>query len=150
MRIKDVMTHPPVTCRTDMHMDAVVRLMSEFDCGMVVLVDRAGRLAGVITDRDVCLAMLKYGQTLADTRISDVVENQVFSCGADDRLESAIGLMRDLLIRRMPVTDDAGIPIGVLSIDDVARVAYKAKFGSLDREFIRAMAAIGRPKAAAA
>jgi CBS domain-containing protein len=58
--------------------------------------------------------------------------------------------MRDLLIRRMPVTDDAGIPIGVLSIDDVARVAYKAKFGSLDREFIRAMAVIGRPKAAAA
>jgi len=145
MRIKDVMTHPPVTCRTDMTLDAVVRLMSEFDCGTVPVVDKEGRLAGVMTDRDVCLAVLTRKQTLDAIPVGDVMAKTVFSCRAEDLVESAERLMREQHIRRVPITDADHRPVGVLSIDDLARMADQAKKTSVERAFVHTLAEICRP-----
>jgi CBS domain-containing protein len=145
MRIKDVMSHPVVTCRTDMTLDAVVRLMSEYDCGVVPVVDDEGRLAGILTDRDICLAALRRAQPLQQIPVKDVMAPQVFSCRAEDLIESAERLMRDQHIRRVPVTDGAGHPVGVLAVDDLARMAAQAKKSSVDREFVQTLAAICRP-----
>lgn len=147
MRIKDVMSHPVVTCRTDSNLDAVVRLMSEYDCGVVPVVDGEGRMVGILTDRDICLAALAKGQPLHLIPVGTVMAKQVFSCQAEDVVESAERLMRDQHIRRVPITDGAGHPVGVLAVDDLARMAAQAKKSSVDREVVRTLAAVCKPAA---
>lgn len=147
MRIKDVMSHPVVSCRGDMKLDAVVRLMSEYDCGMVPVVGHDGRLAGIVTDRDICLAVLNRKQMLDAIPVDEVMARQVFSCRAEDLVESAEQLMRAQRIRRVPVTDGDQRPVGVLSVDDLARMADKARHTGVDRELIRTFAEICRPAA---
>jgi CBS domain-containing protein len=150
MRIKEVMSHPAVSCRTDMTLDAVVRLMSEYNCGIVPVVDGDGRLAGVLTDRDVCLAALKQNQALNLIPVGEVMARQVFSCRADDVIESAERLMRDQRIHRVLVIDADRRPVGVLSVDDLAQMAAKAKKSSVEREFVQTLADICRPAVQAA
>jgi CBS domain-containing protein len=144
------MSHPVVTCREDLTLDAVVRLMSEYDCGIVPVVNHEGRLTGIVTDRDVCLAALKRKQTLDAIPVGEVMATVVFSCRSEDLIESAERLMRDQRIHRVPVTDTEHRLIGVLSVDDLARMADKAKHSGVEREFIHTLAEICRPAASPA
>jgi len=150
MRIKDVMSHPVVSCRLDSKLDAVARLMAEFNCGAVPIVDAEGKLAGMLTDRDICLAALNKGQALDLIPVSAVMAKQVFSCHAEDLVESAERLMRDQHIRRVPVTDASGRPVGILAVDDLARMAARAKKSGVDREFVQMLAEVCRPAAVTA
>jgi CBS domain-containing protein len=118
MRIHNAITKPPITCRIDMHIDAVARLMAEYGGDSVLIVDKSGRLAGVVTERQVRIAELM--RPSGDTPIIDILDSQIFSCRAEDRIESAIALMRDLHVGRMAVTDADGRPLGVLSLADLA------------------------------
>lgn len=56
MHVNEIMSQPVVTAPTKCTLDAAARLMWEFDCGIVQIVGDDGRLAGVITDRDICMA----------------------------------------------------------------------------------------------
>jgi CBS domain-containing protein len=144
MRIREAMSQPAVTCREDMKLDAVVRLMAEFDCGLVPVVNLEGRLSGVVTDRDICLGALNRKLTLDAIPVGEVMARQVFSCRGEELIESAERLMRDQHIHRVPVIDADRRPIGVLSIDDLARVADRARHSGVDREFVHTFAEICR------
>ena len=56
MNVKQIMTHPVVTCSIESHLNVVARLMWDNDCGTIPVVDAEGRLAGIVTDRDICMA----------------------------------------------------------------------------------------------
>lgn len=150
MRISEVMSHPAVSCRADMTLDAIVRLMSEYDCGVVPVVDNDGRLAGILTDRDVCLAALKRNQALHMIPVGEVMARQVYSCRGEDFVESAERLMRDRRIHRVPVVDADRRLVGVLSIDDLAQVAAHVRRSGVEREFVQTVADICRPATEAA
>ena len=150
MRIKEVMSQPTVTCPTSAALDAPARLMWEFDCGMIPVVGDDGRLAGLLTDRDICLAAYMHRKPLHLIPVTKVMVKQVISAHPDDTVESAEHLMRDNHIRRLPVIDKDGRPAGVVSIDDLARLAARTKKGVADRELVETMAAVSRPRSAPA
>ena len=133
MRIKDVMTHSQVTCRADMHVDSVVRLMAEFDVNAVLIVDSTGELQGLLSERDICLGALRHARPLDQILVTEVLPNNVFSCTENDHVESVERLMRDLHLRRVPVTDVTGSPVGILTIEDLARLAIRAKLRTMDQ-----------------
>src|SRR5262245_51459466 len=54
MQIKDIMSTPAVTCPADATLDQAARAMWDSDCGILPVVFDDGRLAGVVTDRDIC------------------------------------------------------------------------------------------------
>lgn len=54
MKVKDLMTTPVQTCRTTALLGDAVQVMRDAGCGCVPIVDRRGRLAGMLTDHDVC------------------------------------------------------------------------------------------------
>lgn len=147
MRIKDIMSHPAVTCPEESCLDQAARLMWEFDCGIIPLVAGNGHLAGVITDRDICMAALTQGKPLHQIPVSSAMAKQVASCRADDRVESVEEMMRESQVRRVPVLDADGYVVGVIALNDLARLAAHAKKGSLDREFVQTMAAVCEPRA---
>jgi CBS domain-containing protein len=146
MHIKDIMSHPVVTCRTTDCVDKAARLMWEFDCGIVPVVDDDGRLAGVVTDRDICMAAYTQGQPLSTIPITGAMATRVVALHADDLIERVEELMRENQVRRLPVVDGDGRPVGLVSMNDLARLAARAKKSGVDRELVRTLAAVCQPR----
>jgi CBS-domain-containing membrane protein len=146
MRINDVMSRPAVTCPTDAALDSAARLMWEFDCGIVLVVHDDGRLAGVVTDRDICLAAYMHRKPLHLIPLAKTMVKQVVSVHAQDDVHVAEHLMRDNRIRRLPVIDDAGHPVGVISVDDLLQLAARSKRTLADQDFVGTIAAVMAPR----
>jgi CBS domain-containing protein len=146
MQIKDVMSHPPVTCPASSTLDHAARLMWEFDCGIVPVVNDDGRLTGVVTDRDICMAAYTQGRPLASIPITTAMAKSVIASHASDPIEHAEELMRDNQIRRVPVLDGDDRPVGLVSMNDLARLAARAKRSGVDRELVKTLAAVCQPR----
>lgn len=146
MHIHEVMTHPVVTCPVDSSADMPARLMWEFDCGVIPLVDADGRLAGIVTDRDLCMAAYTQNRPLTEIRTASAMAKDVVRCHQDDSIETVESLMRDNQIRRLPVVDAESRPVGVFAMNDLARLAGSAKKNGVDREVVRTLAAVCRPR----
>ncbi len=146
MRVKEMMTAPVVTCAVDHHLNDVARCMWEYDCGSIPIVDDDGRLVGMLTDRDVCMAAYTQGLPLEDIRVPTAMSTQILLCHIDDSVEMAERLMREGQVRRVPVVDNNGRPVGIISMNDLARVAGTAKRPNLDRDVVRTLAAVSEPR----
>jgi CBS domain-containing protein len=149
MHLKEIMSQPVVTCPVDSMLDAPARLMWEFDCGVIPLVKDDGRLVGIITDRDICMAALSQGKPLHAIGASSAMAGCPVACHVDDTVEAAEHLMREAQVRRIPVIDGEGRPVGVVSTNDLARLAARAKKSGVDRELVQTLAAVSRPRARA-
>ena len=146
MRVKDLMTSPAMTCRADARLNDVARVMWECDCGSVPIVDQDGRLKGILTDRDVCMAAYTQGKPLQEIPVDTAMTEQVLVCHVDDSLETAEQLMREGQVRRIPVIDNDGRPRGILSMNDVTRAAAEERRATIDREVVQTLAAVGEPR----
>jgi CBS domain-containing protein len=122
MRVGELMQKEARSCRADDTMNEAARIMWESDCGFVPVVaeDGTGRVVGVITDRDVCMASYTRGKPLHDLRVSDAMSSTVRACSPNDSLTSAETEMRTGRVRRLPVLDGSGQLLGVLSLADIA------------------------------
>lgn len=148
MRIKDIMSHPPVTAPSNSTAEIVARLMWEFDCGVIPIIDDDGRVAGVATDRDICMAAYTQGKPLSAIDITSAMAKSIVSCHMTDEIETAEQLMRDHQIHRLPVLDAENRLVGIVSMNDLARLAAHAKKSGVDREFVQTIAAVCHPRAA--
>jgi CBS domain-containing protein len=146
MHVKELMSHPVVTCTTEDHLDVPARLMWEFDCGVIPVVDHEGRLAGVVTDRDVCMAAYTQGRILSEIVVTTAMASNVLVCHPDEDILAAEQLMREGRVRRIPVIDAAGRPEGIVSLNDFARATARGRKSGVDRELVATMAAICEPR----
>lgn len=121
MKIADLMTAEVQSCAVDDTLNAAANVMWEHDCGIVPVVDADGRLVGVVTDRDVCMTAFFHGSTLADLPVSQVMARDLHTLPPEASIHDALELMREMQVRRVPVVDAKGAPIGMLSLADVAR-----------------------------
>lgn len=123
MRIEDVMTRDVVVCRPDDSAGYVARLMWEHDCGVIPVVDEERRPIGMITDRDVCMAGFTTGRGLFDVRVKEAMSKHVRACRVNESISAAEAAMRQAHVRRLPIVNDAGQVVGLLSMNDLARAA---------------------------
>jgi CBS domain-containing protein len=147
MRIGDIMSRPVVVTRPDDTLEEAARLMWECDCGFVPVVDQENRVAGTVTDRDICMAAYTKGRALRDLRVADAMAREVHSVREDDDVKRAERLMADKQVRRLPVVDRDGRPIGVVTLGDAARFAARERTGRGDgQEVTSSLAEISRPR----
>jgi len=97
--------------------------MWDYDCGCVPVVDAEGRLSGIVTDRDICMAAYTSGTRLEDLRVGDIMVRSVHVCHADDSISRIVTLMAEGQVRRLPVLDSEHRPLGIVSVADIARNA---------------------------
>jgi len=121
MRVKDLMTSPVRTCRTTARLGEAAQTMLLQHCGCVPVVDGRGRLAGMLTDRDVCLAVAARHQSPWDIPVRDVMSPNVVTCSVDDEVDAVLVAMKEHRVRRVPIVDDERRVKGLVSIDDVVR-----------------------------
>jgi CBS domain-containing protein len=119
VKVADLMTREVRACTIHDSLNAAARIMWDHDCGCAPVVDAHGKLAGIVTDRDICMAAYTQGVPLDAIAVERVMSRKVISCARGDDLESAHRLMRTHEIHRIPVVDTRGRPIGILSLSDV-------------------------------
>lgn len=93
--------------------------MRRLGIGALAVVE-AERIVGVVTDRDLILALAGREGALAGLAISRCMTARVICCRTRDTVETAAALMGDHQIRRLPVLDEAGRLAGLLSVSDIA------------------------------
>jgi len=124
MKVSDVMTTNVRTCFTSDSLGAAAQLMWDHDCGCVPVLNEGGWVVGMLTDRDICMAAFFQGVPIGEIKVSAVMSRRLFDCSADDDLSVAEGIMRDKKVRRLPVLSKHGRLVGLISLSDIARLAY--------------------------
>lgn len=120
MNATDVMTRDVATCREDQTAADAARVMWDRDCGVVPVVDRDGKLRGIVTDRDLLMAAQIQGKDPAHLPLSSFVRGPVATCRDDADLPAVLDTMADRQIRRVPIVDRHDRLVGIVSINDVA------------------------------
>ena len=126
MKVRDLMTTSAVSCRSETNLAAVGALMWEHDCGFIPVVDDKETVTGVITDRDMCIALSTRDRQPSQITAGEVTNAPAFVCSLDDDVQSALQTMSKGRFHRLPVTNTDGCLVGVLSIDDLFLRAEKA------------------------
>lgn len=151
MKVEQLMTKQVGTCRADQTANDAAQIMWDRDCGFVPVVDdEQGRVIGIVTDRDLCMASHLRGLPLGEIRLGDVMSTGICACKPGDDIASVEGMMRRAQIHRLPVVDDAGQLLGVLSLADIAhestRRAGAPARGVTPVEIGETLAAIHQPR----
>lgn len=140
MKVKDLMTAAPRVCTPETTVAEAASLMWEADCGMLPVVDE-GELAGVVTDRDMYIALATRDDRAAHLRVGAVATRPAISCAPEDDISDALAAMRQARVRRLPVVGFGNTVLGVLSINDILRATGVDK-GVRSDEVIRTLQAI--------
>lgn len=133
MKVEALMTKSVRTCRPEDSLDSAARIMWDYDCGCVPVLDATDKVIGVITDRDVCMSAWSQGKRLCEIPVASAMSWRVLTIRPNDTVELAEEVMRDNQVRRLPVVDDDSKLVGLLSIADIAREARRELFLA-DRE----------------
>jgi len=125
MKVQDMMSKAVTTCAMQDTLNTVAQKMWDVDCGVLPVVDGEQRPLAVITDRDVCMAAFTTGKTLDDLRVAGSMSKQIWTCRAQEEVNSAALRMAKHGVRRLPVVDAEGRLVGMLSLNDLAIAAAK-------------------------
>jgi CBS domain-containing protein len=116
--VNEVMTHDPATVSPDDTLADAARFMRDGDLGAVI-VEREGRAAGILTDRDIVVRAIADGRDPSSTTAADVASPTPVTVTPDADASEAARLMREHEVRRIVVEQD-GRPAGIVSIGDLA------------------------------
>ena len=132
MKVKSVMATDVASCQPGDSLYTAARLMWDRDCGVVPVVDsESGRLEGVVTDRDLCMAAMLSNR--GPMPVSEVMAHDVHTCHIDDDLRDVHATMRDNKIRRVPVIDDEQHLVGIVSLRELAVEAFENRSAAASR-----------------
>jgi CBS domain-containing protein len=119
MKVKDIMSQNAVCCSANSNIGQAVELMWVHNCGMLPVIGPDHKLSGIITDRDICIAVGTRNKLAGELTVGDVAAKEVFTCRPEDDVHAALRIMASKHVRRLPVVNNAGIPLGILSTDDI-------------------------------
>lgn len=126
MKIKDIMTAEPRTCSLGTNLAAAAALMLDGDCGILPVVE-GGKLVGVVTDRDMFIALATRNKRASEIAVGEVVQTPVHTCGPDDDVHVALATMKQHRVRRLPVEGFGGTVMGIVSMNDILLAAGARK-----------------------
>lgn len=117
MKIRELMTSAPVAVALSDPVSEAAKAMRERGIGAVLVTDQ-GKLAGLVTDRDITVRVLAQGRDPRDVPVSEIASREIVTIGPDDGAEDAARLIAERAVRRIPVVED-GVAIGVVSLGDL-------------------------------
>ncbi len=149
MRVKELMTPSPRTCAVDALGSDAAQIMRSRTAASCLWSIRAARSAAWSPTATCAWPHLR-GAQLADIPVWTVMTRDVHTCGVDADLRDAERLMRDTRVRRLPVLDNGGTLVGVLSLGDVAqavtRGAAARQPGGDGADFMQTVASVSEPR----
>lgn len=147
MKIARIMSRDVRACNAGHTLARAAQLMWDHDIGAVPVVDDNGRIVGIITDRDACMAAYTRGQPLAEILVADAMSTDVVTCRDNATDDEVARLMASAKVRRIPVTDASRRVIGIVSLNDLA-LALRRGLGVTALEVAETLAAVCAPRRA--
>ena len=129
MKVKDIMMGTPYHCQPDTNLGSATELMWNANCGFLPVKSTEGKVIGVITDRDICVALGTRNRPAGEVTVAEVLTDKLYSCAPDDDIHMALQTLKEAAIRRLPVISPNGTLVGVLSIDDILVRAEPSSLG---------------------
>ncbi len=142
MKVKKIMTKDVGTCHASESLAKAVSIMWQRDCGIVPVVSDSNSVMGMITDRDVAIAITSRNRPANEVLIDEVIKGQTISCAPDDSVQRVLKKMRKHKIKRLPVVKKTGELVGMVSIADVLN-AKRNK--AIQRQLIKTLESISKP-----
>ena len=122
MKIKEVMSQNPVCCLASDSAQSVARMMCERNIGSIPVVSdqQSKQLLGMITDRDLCCAVIAGGLDPKTTPIQKFITTKLITCRDGENIDNCEKVMQEHQVRRVPVVDGQNHVIGIVSQADLA------------------------------
>lgn len=117
--IQDLMTPAPKALEATASVRAAAELMRERDIGDVVVLEN-NRLCGIVTDRDIVVRVLADGSDPGMVTVGEICSRELTTVPPTASIDDAVRLIRQKAIRRLPVVEDNGEILGIISIGDIA------------------------------
>ncbi len=129
MKVQDAMMGTPIFCSPETNLGSAIELLWGRNCGVLLIVDAMQKVIGVVTDRDLCVALGTRNRLPGQITVGDVATGEVHSCRRQDDIHEALETMAKKRVRRLPVVSEDGILEGVLSMDNVVLHTESAGWG---------------------
>lgn len=126
MKVKDVMTRAVQVCTPETNLAAGGMIMWENDCGVVPVMNDDCKVIGMITDRDICIAVATKHRPASDITVGEVFSGNLYACNSHDDVRDALKIMRAEKVRRLPVISVNGTLEGIVSMNDIVLHAAEA------------------------
>src|ERR1051326_3519611 len=119
MYVEGVMTANPISCTERTSIQEAAQMLATHDCGILPIVDERRHVLGVVTDRDLSIALSSEDSSRRNKTVAEVTSGKVHFCRQRDEIVTALQKLADKKIRRLVVLDDEDKLAGILSIDDI-------------------------------
>ena len=151
MKVKELMTSIVRCCPEYSTLNTAAQIMWDNDVGCLPIVDKDDHVIGMLTDRDVCMSAYLQGVALNEALVTSAMSKEVFFCQADDDVAAAEKLLREKQVHRLPVVDSKGHPVGLISLNDIAREGAREAGSSKarqvsDAEIVQVIASVCAPR----
>jgi CBS domain-containing protein len=149
MNVNDIYTPLARSCKRQTNLSEAMSLMWEFDIGALPVVNDEDALVGVVTDRDIAMAVATRNRLASEIPVGEVMSGKTHSCTREDSLKTVLDIMRREQLRRLPVVDANKCLQGMITMNDIVRAAQDSKgskrVGVSNEDLILALMAIGVP-----
>ena len=143
MKVNDVMTSFVHSCGPDTSLGEAAMTMQRNDCGILPVTNTKGRVLGMITDRDICMAVATKAWLASEITAKEVMSGEVYACTPDDDVRMVLRIMQEKRVRRLPVVIGDQTLHGIVSINDMVLRALEEKRSDLPlEEVMKTMAGI--------
>jgi CBS domain-containing protein len=112
-----------ITIERDATVNEAVAKLVQNNIGSLPVVDEAGRLIGIFSERDVLRVIHNRGEGSGRLRVAEVMTKDPVTCHVDDDVEDVMGKMSARNIAKVPVVSEGQL-VGIVSVGDVVKVLY--------------------------
>ncbi|MBL4800535.1 MAG: CBS domain-containing protein [Emcibacter sp.] len=123
MHVKNVLQYKGyqiISVSPDKSLLEVAKTLRENKIGAVLVCEGEGRMCGVISERDIIIAIAKHGSTILEGKVSDFMTEGVYTCSLEDEMKVVMEQMTNKRVRHLPVVDEGKV-VGIISIGDVVK-----------------------------
>ena len=117
------MTADPGFCFAVDSLTKAASIMWQRDCGAVPVLDAGNKVIGVITDRDICVAVASRDLKASQITAGELCHGEVLTCSPQTEVKKALKLMRKNQVRRLPVVGGDGQLVGIVTLADIVNAA---------------------------
>lgn len=148
--VHDAMRTRVHVCSPEDTLARAAQVMWDKDLGCLPVCGPGRRPLAMLTDRDICMAAFMQWKHLSEASVESAMSHSLFTCSPDDELVQAEETMRRYQVRRLPVVDEQGVLVGLLSLGDIARyVHHRSSFSNgtpAQQRLAETLAAICEPR----
>jgi CBS domain-containing protein len=145
MRAHEVMSRNVAAAHPQDSVERAARLMTDWDCGALPVVNDSGRLVGMITDRDITVRVVARGLDARNARVAQAMTCEAYACHGNDHVADCMRVMSRHQVRRIPVVDDVRRLVGIISQGDLALHAGAHQEPTERRELTDVLSAVSGP-----